>query len=223
MKTTPRPQFIIQSATLSAVLVTLKLPMKSPILSCAVVLTLALGPLSFAHADSATWSTNPISSDWNTAANWMPATVPDGPADIATFSTSSRSTAIIFNVQIEVASVVFDPGDTSYTIIVGGHKNFGELTIGDAGIVNNSGKLQKFVGRGNAGEIVFTGNANAGSRTRFIMHGGRSLDAGGGLTSFNDQSSADHAAFIIDGAEGNNAFNGEVEFSITPPRGVQPF
>ena len=27
-------------------------------------------------AGSATWSTNPVSKDWNTAANWMPETVP---------------------------------------------------------------------------------------------------------------------------------------------------
>ena len=29
--------------------------------------------------------TNPSSGDWNTAANWTPTTVPNGPSDIAMF------------------------------------------------------------------------------------------------------------------------------------------
>ena len=62
--------------------------MKSPILSCAIVLTISLGALSAVHAGSATWSANPINGNWNTAANWMPNTVPNGPADTATFATS---------------------------------------------------------------------------------------------------------------------------------------
>jgi hypothetical protein len=33
---------------------------------------------------SATWKLNPGSGDWNTASNWMPATVPNGPSDVAT-------------------------------------------------------------------------------------------------------------------------------------------
>jgi hypothetical protein len=33
------------------------------------------------HADSATWNLNPATNDWNTANNWTPATVPNGPAD----------------------------------------------------------------------------------------------------------------------------------------------
>src|SRR6266404_3664605 len=118
--------------------------MKALILSCAVVLTLSLGALNAVYADSATWGLNPTGSDWNTAAHWTPATVPNGPADIATFSTSSRSTVSLSNVQIEVASLIFDTAATNYTIIVGRETGFGELTIGDAGIVNNSGKLQTF-------------------------------------------------------------------------------
>jgi hypothetical protein len=36
------------------------------------------------HAISAQWDLDPISGDWNTAANWTPMGVPNGPADIAT-------------------------------------------------------------------------------------------------------------------------------------------
>ena len=98
--------------------------MKFPILSCAIVLTLALCALNAVYADSAIWNPHPISGDWDTAANWTPATVPNGPADIATFSTTSRSTVSLVNVQIEVASLIFDTAASNYTITVGGHNNF---------------------------------------------------------------------------------------------------
>ena len=203
--------------------------MRSPILSCAIILTLSLGALSTIHADSATWNLHPTSGDWDTAANWTPATVPNGPADIATFSTTSRSTVSLVNVQIEVASLIFDTAATNYTITVGVHNNVarGELTIGDAGIVNNSGKLQTFVadvaGFGTSGDISFIGNAHAGSLTQFTMRGGRGSDADGGITFFNDQSSADNAAFIIDGAERNGAFSGEVRFFDSSTAGSATF
>jgi len=38
-----------------------------------------------AYAISAQWDLDPISGDWNTADNWTPNGVPDGPADTATF------------------------------------------------------------------------------------------------------------------------------------------
>lgn len=40
-----------------------------------------------ALAGSATWSQNPSTSDWNTAANWTPNTVPNSSSEVATFST----------------------------------------------------------------------------------------------------------------------------------------
>src|SRR5439155_17434789 len=38
------------------------------------------------RAGSATWNLNPMSGDWNTAANWTPATVPNSPADTASYT-----------------------------------------------------------------------------------------------------------------------------------------
>jgi hypothetical protein len=35
------------------------------------------------YATSAQWDLDSISGDWNTAANWTPNEVPNGPADIA--------------------------------------------------------------------------------------------------------------------------------------------
>ena len=53
-----------------------------------------LPTLATVQAGSATWNLHPTSGDWDTAANWTPATVPNGPADIATFSTSSATQAL---------------------------------------------------------------------------------------------------------------------------------
>jgi len=63
-------------------------------------------------AGSATWSTNPSTGDWNTAANWVPSTVPNGPSDIASFGTSNVTEVTIFPT-VEVSSVNFNPGRTA--------------------------------------------------------------------------------------------------------------
>ena len=43
------------------------------------------------NAGSATWNSSPATGDWNTATNWTPATVPNGPSDPATFALSNRT------------------------------------------------------------------------------------------------------------------------------------
>jgi hypothetical protein len=40
---------------------------------------------SVTYAINAQWDLDPMSGDWNTAANWTANRVPNGPADIATF------------------------------------------------------------------------------------------------------------------------------------------
>ena len=62
-----------------------------------------------AHASSATWDLNPGSGDWNTAANWTPMTVPNGPADIATFALSN-TTNVSISANTEVNATTFTPG-----------------------------------------------------------------------------------------------------------------
>jgi hypothetical protein len=51
--------------------------------------------LPSAHAGNATWDQSPTSGDWNTAAHWTPATVPNGFADTATFSVSNTTNVSI--------------------------------------------------------------------------------------------------------------------------------
>src|SRR4030095_16893 len=108
-------------------------------------------------AGSATWNANPTSGDWNTAANWTPAVVPNGPTDIATFASSSL-TNLSISAGIEGDKIVFCSGAAAFainnTLAVG-------LTISGAGVTNNSGVLQNFVNQG-AGQLYFTNAATAG-------------------------------------------------------------
>src|SRR5437667_3752147 len=89
--------------------------MKSPTVSCAMILAFLLCALGAAYADSATWNLNPISGDWNTAANWTPNTVPNGPSDTATFGVSNI-TDISLSHRIQVEAIVFSAGASPFTI-----------------------------------------------------------------------------------------------------------
>src|SRR4029077_5024945 len=68
--------------------------------ACGLIFFLA----EFARAGSATWDLDPISGDWNTAANWTPASVPNGPADIATFGLSN-TTFVSISEDTQVNSI----------------------------------------------------------------------------------------------------------------------
>src|ERR1700731_514594 len=64
-----------------------------------------------AHAQDATWSTNPGSGDWNTPANWVPTlpvppTVPTGTASFGT----STTTAIALSNDAAIGELQFNAG-----------------------------------------------------------------------------------------------------------------
>src|SRR5690348_4786685 len=84
---------------------------------CVTHIMVLLGAFSAAHAGSATWRTNPSSNDWNTATNWTPATVPNGPTDVATFARSSIKSVRFSGAMTEVAEIVFNSGASSFKII----------------------------------------------------------------------------------------------------------
>ena len=177
------------------------------LLGLLLLICLALGS---AYAGSATWNLNPATGDWNTPANWTPAIVPNGPADIATFGASNLARVSISAVT-EIDSIVFEPGARPFTIT---NSPFHEFTISGAGIVNNSGVTQTFVAQMGSGSpldqiespafpvISFTNSAAAGSNTAFLAFGANSELGVGGNVSFFDSSSADHATFDIDGSSG---------------------
>src|SRR5436190_21716473 len=129
-----------------------------------LVIALLLG-LQTTQAGSAMWNLNPASGDWNTAANWTPATVPNGPADTAQFAVSN-TTGISISGPTEVNGIQFNPGASAFTITAAPMLT---LTISGVGITNNSGTTQTFVttvdGAGNHGTINFSNSATAGNAT----------------------------------------------------------
>src|SRR6266550_3941344 len=68
------------------------------------------------YAISAQWDLDPISGDWNTAANWTPNGVPNGPADVATFALSNTTAISISAAGTTVNGIIFAPGASSFTI-----------------------------------------------------------------------------------------------------------
>ena len=187
--------------------------------------TLVLLTVTEALAGSATWNLNPTSGDWNTVANWTPATIPNGPADIGTFSSSSR-TSLSLSAATEVSEIVFNPGASAFTIAPKASDQVNVLTISGAGITNNSGITQNLATNSNGfktGEIHFTNAASAGTGTFITNHGNpvgglfaytqffNNATAGSativnevgggwvGQTIFNDTSNAGSATFINTG------------------------
>jgi autotransporter-associated beta strand protein len=183
--------------------------MKSRILSCAIILTLALGALNAVFAGSATWNFNPISGNWNNAANWTPATVPNGPADTATFVTT-RQNLVTTTQPTEVNSIVFSSGATGFLIKSGAGA---PLTISGTGAVNNSGITQLFSSPAGPLPIFFTNSASAGELTTFNNTGAEVSGGSGGLTQFSGTASAGSGTFNNFGtSQTGGATGGTTEF-----------
>jgi hypothetical protein len=164
------------------------------------------------HAGSATWDLIPASGDWNTAANWTPATVPNGSPDTAMFALSN-TTNVSISANTEVSGITFTATATNpYTITASPGLT---LTISGAGITNNSGITQNFVtttdGASNGGQIVFANNATAANGT-FTNNSSAAPSVTGGHTLFNDSSTAGSATI---NNNGGRVLNGDVEGGFT--------
>ena len=162
-------------------------------------------------AGSATWSSNPISGDWNTAANWTPQTVPNATTDIATFGLSNVTDVTNADVIIMLDSLAFSPGAPQYTI-----NALDNIELFGTGIVNNSDTMQSFIGLA----FFFYNSANAGNMTSFTSDGG--------LFVFEDSSSAGSATlnlasgisqgtllFYQNSTAGNATINGSADAEIS--------
>jgi autotransporter-associated beta strand protein len=144
-------------------------------------------------AGSATWQLDPISGDWNTAANWMPNTVPNGPSDTATFA-ASNMTEVALSSNVDVNGIVFDTGASAFSITTPPSLR---LRVSGTGITNNSGVVQQFVLTaedalfGDRGTMRFTNAASAGELTTYTnAHG---------IIGFLDSASAAGATFVNEG------------------------
>jgi autotransporter-associated beta strand protein len=189
-----------------------------------------------AFAGSATWKTNPVSGDWNTASNWTPPTVPNGPSDRATFATSNTTSVSVSQPITEANGIMFNAGASPFTITVAATTTTSsQLTISGVGITNNSGIAQNFAitrvsnavanivffnsataGSGtffttNTGAVVFFDASTAGNGT-FTINGGAARGADGGATVFLDSATADNGTFTINGGAVRGAHGGFVQF-----------
>ena len=144
----------------------------------AVPLILATQQPSF--AGSATWARNPTSDHWNTAANWVPNTVPNSTMDIATFGASNVTEVVNSDVIVNLDSLILSPGAPHYTISA-----LDNIAFFGNGIVNRSGMMQSFV----AGAFLFNNSSTAGDMVSFTTVGGAFF--------FNNTSSAGSATFDV--------------------------
>ena len=179
--------------------------------------------LPLAHGGTATWNLNAATDGWNHASNWTPATVPNGPSDVATFSVSN-STAVTILGSVEVNAIDFTTGASAFTISA---RPGVTMTISGKGVNNGSAIAQNFATIENsngAGAILFMGSAtagdgntytnnahsnaingvasteffgtsNAGTSTIINTNPGESFHAGG-FTGFFDESSAANSTII---------------------------
>lgn len=124
------------------------------------------------QAQDATWLANPGSADFNTAANWSPATVPTGTA----FFGAAAETNLTFSAGTTVAGWTFNAGASAYTFTTGGKF----IIFTGAGIAINGGSASITTDNGlnffnassagsasiintGTGTIDFTGTSTAGS------------------------------------------------------------
>jgi autotransporter-associated beta strand protein len=184
-----------------------------------------------AQAQDATWQLNPVTSDYNTAANWTPATVPTG---TAFFGATNVPNLTFSSAATGVGGWTFNAGAPAYTFTLGANA----LLFNGAGIVINAGGVTinnlislSFIGPSSAGGAVinnassgvigFNGTSTAGNAV--INNTGRiSLGEQGGLgsatiantgfVSFQNQSRGDNATI-------NNGAFGAVSFFDTSTAG----
>ena len=144
----------------------------SPLLATmALVVVTAFAP--GAATAQETWLPSPTSGDFNTAANWSPASVPNGTA----FFGTSNTTALTFSTPTTLDGWTFNTGASAYTFANNQTLSFnGEGIVingGSASIINTDNLNFNFASTaGNAtitnaisGSIDFTGNSTAGHAT----------------------------------------------------------
>jgi autotransporter-associated beta strand protein len=144
----------------------------------------ALLAVTSARAQNATWNATPSSGDFNTAANWTPATVPTGTA----FFGASNITSITFQpfTTTSVGALQFNPGAPAYSFSTF-PALFTSINITGAGIVNSSSNAPTFIVN-NQANLFFRNTSSAGDA---II-----ITTAGGLTGFVDSATGGNARFI---------------------------
>jgi autotransporter-associated beta strand protein len=175
--------------------------------STALVALAALLP-GAALAQDATWLANPGTGDFNTAANWNPASVPTGTAFFATPNTTNLSFSV---PTTTIGGWTFNSGASAYTF-----SNSKGLVFTGAGIVINGGSATTT--NNGTGTIFFLANSTASSATinsfgsvffndTSTAGSATITNNGHGLVAFFDNSTAGGAS-IINGSSGTVGFGG---------------
>ena len=170
-------------------------------------------PIAGAQGSSATWNASPATNDWNTPANWSQNTVPNGPADVATFE-FSHTTNVSLSASVEVNSMVFNSGASAFTFSSADSNT--SISITGAGILNGSNSLQAFAlashAEGGQQFLIFNNGATAGDRSSFSIGGGVAANGAGAGVIFAGSSSAGSGIFSVGGGTSANSFAGTIVF-----------
>jgi autotransporter-associated beta strand protein len=162
--------------------------------------------LEISHAGSATWNLNPTSSDWNTAANWTPATVPNGPLDTGTFDVSNTND-ISITASTEVNRIIFNPGASAFTFSINSPLHV------DGSIVNQSAGPQTFVvGPPFNTYVEFDGTSKAGTLTTYRALSNPASNVFGAFIFFFSSASAEGSTLIADGPTVRGTLGGDITF-----------
>ncbi len=139
---------------------------------------LILAP-SLAQAQNATW-TGSTSGDWNTNANWAPASVPTG---TATFDATGLTQAVTVSADASIDTIALSAGAPTYSYTINPGVAF---DIVGAGIVNNSANAPNFL---NSGTLSFS-NSSTAANANIINNS---------FLNFNNASSVGSASLVNNG------------------------
>jgi autotransporter-associated beta strand protein len=164
-----------------------------------------------ALAGSATWNLNPTSTDWFTANNWTPVTVPNGSSDVATFATSSQTAVSLSfsrDLVLQLSAIQFAVGASPFAIALSRWPT--TVEINGIGIVNESGIEQNILLAENA-SLAFHESAVVGDLIT-ITNQRTTSDNGPDSARFYDQSSAGNATIVNQGCTASGTWEGVTEF-----------
>lgn len=160
------------------------------------------------------------SGDWNTAANWTPATIPNG-SSVASFGASSTMAVSVSQNFTQIGGLTFTASATSpYTITM---KPLAALYFFGAGVTNSSGVTQNFEtgtdSSKNSGGIFFSNRASAGSQTQYTNDAATVNGGFGGSLTFTSASTAGSAAIINQGSAVSGGLGGTTTFNANASAG----
>jgi hypothetical protein len=108
-----------------------------------------------AYAQDATWLASPGSGDFDTPANWSPATAPTRTA----IFDLSNTTTISFSTNTVVGALQFNAGAPAYSFDISST----QLGIDGTGIVNNSSNRPTLTNTGTNNGTLFANTSTAGN------------------------------------------------------------